>query len=87
MEIANYTMGDDFAPVMVVALYEGGILKKMEYVQQNVYQRQVEGFLEDELCVTVDVPQMAEGSDYLLKVMCWDGLATLLPLTVAKTIK
>ncbi|MBQ7574417.1 MAG: hypothetical protein IJT23_09170 [Clostridia bacterium] len=87
MEIANYTMGDNFAPIMIVALYEGGVLKKMESVQQNVYPRQAEGFLEDELSVTVDVPQMAQDSDYALKVMCWDGLETLLPLTGAKTIK
>jgi len=83
VEVTNYTMGDDFAPIMIAALYNGGQFVKMEYVQQGTYERQAEGFVEDELCFTVEVPQMTAGTDYSLKVMCWKDLSTFIPLVNA----
>ncbi len=80
IEVTNYTMGDDFAPILIAALYNGDKYVKMEYGKQISYERQAEGFVEDELCFTVEVPQMTDGADYSLKIMCWDGLTTIIPL-------
>jgi len=73
-------MGDAFAPVMFVALYDGGRFKGVEYAKQSTSESQLEGFLEDELCFTVTVPEMTEGTDYQLKVMCWENMTGMNPL-------
>ena len=47
----------------------------------------MEGFLEDELCSTIEVPEMTADTDYMLKVMCWESWSTLNPLVEALELK
>ena len=83
IEVANYSMGDNFAPILIVALYNGGTLESMEFVQQGTSESALDGFLEDEISFTVEVPEMTATTAYQLKVMCWDNWSTLTPLVDA----
>ena len=83
LEVANYSMGDNFAPILIVALYNGGTLESIEFVQQGTSESALDGFLEDEISFTVEVPEMTAATAYQLKVMCWDNLSTLTPLVDA----
>ena len=76
-------MGDNFAPILIVALYNGGTLESMEFVQQGTSESALDGFLEDEISFTVEVPEMTAATAYQLKVMCWDNWSTLTPLVDA----
>ena len=81
-------MGDDFAPIMIVTLYDGCELKTFGYLQQTVVETaDGESVPNNEFFLTVDVPEVTDESDYQIKIMYWDGFGTLNSLGEVNIIK
>ena len=87
VRIKNYTMGNNFKPTLVVALYDGTRLAGVSFIEQNITQNILDGVPSDELAVTINVPEMTAGTDYNIKVMYWDGLNTMKALDRADVFK
>ena len=87
VRIKNYTMGDDFKVALIAALYNGTRLVNVSFIEQNITQSVLDGVPSDEAAVTVNVPEMATGEDYELKVMYWDGINTMKSLSDPDELK
>ena len=72
-------MGDSFCPVVIAALYDGMELKVMTYAQMQVIESIKD--MGNEYCLAIDVPEITASNNYKIKLMQWDGLNTIKPLS------
>ena len=84
--VRNIAMGNNFEPIMFVALYNGTSLCDVSSLQKEVTQYADELIPADDFVLTIDVPEVTETSDYKLRIMYWDGLNTLEPLGEIDTL-
>ena len=75
--VLNNGMGDNFAPVMVVALYDGTRMISASTLKQSVPVAPNDNVMfATEFGLGIDVPELTETSDYKIKVMFLDGFDT-----------
>ena len=84
--VRNLAMGNNFEPIMLIALYNGTRLCDVSSLQKGVTQFADELIPTDDFVLTIDVPELTETSDYKLRIMYWDGLDTLEPLGEIDTL-
>ena len=62
-------------------------MKGLGYWQQTVIENSSDLIPADECSVEIDVPAETEDTDYMIKVMFWNGFDKLMPLCGTDTVE